>query len=140
MLSKKARLFELLGKSNGGSVLLVSPNDLGSYRSGTFIIENLGIGYLSSYLSSLGVNVTICDARFFGLTPQQAARLLGAKTFDLVGLSIASRNGVKWCRDFCNELHESNYRHITAGGQFPTLETKDTFSIINNLDSVIMRR
>ncbi|MCR5225102.1 MAG: B12-binding domain-containing radical SAM protein [Alphaproteobacteria bacterium] len=137
MSFEKVKLFELQGKGKG-SVLLVSPNDSGSYRSGTFVIENLGIGYLASYLSSLGVDVTICDARFFGLTPQQAVNLIKTKNFDLIGLSVASRNGAQWCRDFCSKLRKDSYQHITAGGQFPTLETKDAFAIIDNLDSVIM--
>jgi len=131
------RLFELVADGRS-SVLLVSPNDLGSYRSGSFVTENLGIGYLASYLQSLNVNVAICDARFFDLTPEMAANLIKNRQFHLIGLSIASRNGAEWCNDFCNQLDVNNYQHITAGGQFPTLETVDAFSIIQRLDSIIM--
>ena len=133
-----AKLFTLQGDKNF-SVLLVSPNDSGSYRSATFVTENLGIGYLSAYLSSRGVSVTICDARAFSLSPQEAASLVGNVKFDLIGLSIATRRGAHWCKEFLVELkNTADNVHITSGGQFPTLETNDTFSIIDRLDSVIM--
>ncbi|MBI5345820.1 MAG: B12-binding domain-containing radical SAM protein [Chlamydiae bacterium] len=138
-------LFELEKKQtvtskNTFSVLLISPGDFGSYRSSTFVTENLGIEYLAAYLSSNDINVTICDARSFDMSPEKVIEKIKGKDFDLIGLSIASREGLFWSLNFVKLFRNiiSQNTHITAGGQFSTLETQELFDTIPQIDSIIM--
>ena len=122
------------------SVLLIAPRDYGSYRSSTFITENLGIGYLAAYLFANGIEVTICDARSFEMSFNAIFEKIKDTYFHLVGLSIGSRAGLFWSSNFVKLFRKkiSKNVHITAGGQFPTLETKELFQEIPEINSVIM--
>jgi radical SAM superfamily enzyme YgiQ (UPF0313 family) len=120
-------------------IALISPNDNNSYRAANFLTENLGLGYLHSYMEERGHSCVICDARFYNLTPEKAYEELSVHSFDVLGFSIWTREGAKWCNLFLNEYLKKNAKpFIVLGGYFPTLQPTDSFDIIPKSDVIVM--
>lgn len=118
---------------------LVNPNDPGSYRASKFFTENLGLCYLWSYLEKKGYEVFLCDARFDGLSPEEATERLRSLSLDLLGFSIWTREGAEWCSLFLeNFLDKKNQPYIVLGGYFPTLQPETSFEILPQTHAIVM--
>lgn len=121
-------------------IALVNPDNRGSYRSNHLPRENLGIGYLSSYLKQHGFDVQIFDARLarqnYGTTAQEVAY------FDpiLVGISMISKESENWVEPFGEILKSGNLMrppYITTGNYYPSLQPENVLESMPSVDSVI---
>lgn len=78
-------------------VVLIHPDSRGNYVQSTIARENLGIGYLSSYLKSNGFEVDIYDPRITRETPEEIAEdILERGVPAIIGLSLITIEGSNW--------------------------------------------
>ena len=97
--------------------------------------ENLGVGYLTSFLSSKGYEVEILDFKWDH-----------GKIYDhivpadpiLVGFSLIFQYYCDHLRDLTSFLRNGDVDcHFTVGGHYPSLRYQDILNYIPDLDSVV---
>ena len=121
---------------------LIHPDSRGNYVQSTIPRENLGIGYLSSYLQANGFETEIYDARMDRDTPEAIAQeILERGLPAIVGLSLITVEGASWSEDLATivkkEGRGKNTPHVTLGNYFPTLQPERALTTIPSADSVV---
>lgn len=122
------------------NVVLINPNLPGNYRKARFATSNLGLSYLSSYVSdNQKCKVSIIDGRFSSLNPQDALKQIQEMHPQLIGISMCVDEASKWTQELIHLIRANGiHAHITLGGYFPTLLTEKVLEIFPQIDSVIL--
>lgn len=120
------------------SAVFVSPNNLGSYRSGQIVDENLALGMLSASIIRAGGRAKMIDARMFNLNSKTvASEIIRAKP-KVLGITIISAESIKWVRELTATVKEKSQIHICLGGYFPSLQPQKALEIVPAADSVVI--
>lgn len=121
------------------SAVFVSPNNLGSYRSGQIVDENLALGMLSASIIKAGGHAEMIDARMFNLNPKTvSSEILRAKP-NVLGITMISAESTKWVLELTTAVKEEEHQiHICLGGYFPSLQPQKALEIIPTADSVVV--
>lgn len=122
-------------------IILVNPNNKGNYVQGKFLRENLGLGYLASYLRYAGFDVEIIDSRIENHSPESATAEIIKNNPFLVGFSIIAKDAIEWCEkvgDSLKKKTKDSLLHISLGNYFPTLQPKRALESMPSADSVIL--
>ena len=122
--------------------VLIHPDSRGNYVQSTIPRENLGLGYLSSYLQANGFDTEIYDARMERDTPEVVAQeILERGLPAIVGLSLITIEGASWSEELAaiikRESKGNRPPHITLGNYFPTLQPERALNTIPSADSVV---
>jgi anaerobic magnesium-protoporphyrin IX monomethyl ester cyclase len=97
--------------------------------------ENLGVGYLTSFLLSKGYAVDIID---FSETVSAIYERTAIADPILVGFSLIFQYYSDRLRELCRYLRQKGITcHFTVGGHYPSLRYGDILEYIPELDSVI---
>lgn len=100
------------------------------------IVENLGLGYLGSYLRERGYNVEIVDEEIQDISREDVLDKLISS--ELTGFTASARPQVYSVLEVSKELRKRGYKgHLTAGGHFPTFMFKELLEN-SDLDSVVL--
>lgn len=100
--------------------------------------EHLGLGHLSSYLGSLGMDVSIVDGHFEGLTPGRTAELVLALRPSIVGFSIFFNN-LADSLETIGLLRQGGYTgHICLGGHHASFLYRRLLERNPHVDSVVV--
>lgn len=125
---------------NNHKIVLVNPNHKGNYVQGTFLRENLGLGYLAAYLRQSGFHVKILDSRIENNSFQTAASKIAKIKPFLVGFSVIAKDGIEWCEKVAKILKrkKDNIPHICLGNYFPTLQPTRALESMPSADSIVL--
>lgn len=97
--------------------------------------DNLGVGYLSSMLSSRGYNVEIVD---FGLSKFEIYNQINNLNPIIVGFSLIFQYHFYKLEEISKFLRLKGLNcHFTVGGHFPSLRFHDILKNIPHIDSVV---
>jgi len=115
-------------------VLLIDPKriNLETY----LIIPNVGIGYLATSLRRAGHEVEICNAARDSTMPEQVARDVAQKRYDIVGITIFTpyfTSAAKYAEAIRNRFPQVI---LVAGGPHAIFEPEDVFERIPEFDYV----
>lgn len=117
-------------------ILLVTANNLGTYRSAKITSESLGIGLLSAVVEKKNYECDIIDARLYDLSPQEVSENIN--NYLVLGISIFSFEAIPWVKEISNICKKKNPDIlIVAGGYAPTLSTQQVLDAVPNIDVVI---
>jgi anaerobic magnesium-protoporphyrin IX monomethyl ester cyclase len=122
------------------TVNLINPNIPGNYRKARFATSNLGLSYLSSYISAnQRCKVTIIDGRFHSYRPQEVFEQIQKINPQLIGISMCVDEASGWTEELIRLIRANSIQaHISLGGYFPTLLTEKVLEIFFQADSVIL--
>lgn len=99
--------------------------------------ENLGLGYLASFLRKHSVSVEIIDANMQELSASQVVRRVASNGPAVIGISLAAEH-VKEVAELARALKASLPDvHITVGGRFATLSHMSILQCHCCIDSVV---
>ncbi|MEN0653394.1 MULTISPECIES: B12-binding domain-containing radical SAM protein [Hyphobacterium] len=119
-------------------VLLIAPLGDDPRYPLYFPSENLGLGYLASYLRERGVDVTLVDANLLRLAACEISSVVNFAEFSLVGISISSHMLVWEALEVARLVRERNENaHITVGGHFATFQDTALLQDHPTIDSVV---
>jgi anaerobic magnesium-protoporphyrin IX monomethyl ester cyclase len=100
--------------------------------------ENLGIGYLASYLRTHGLAVDILDANMLELSAEEVATQVKEACHDVVGISVSFQASINEVRQVAMHIKDDlPSTHITIGGHFPTFRHRHILEVDENIDSVV---
>jgi radical SAM superfamily enzyme YgiQ (UPF0313 family) len=96
--------------------------------------ENLGIGYLASFLESKNVGVDIVDLNSTGIKLEQLINNACNPDYSVIGISVHSPYDLKDTLDLSKKFKTAGAKaHITLGGHYAT---KNDLHILSNSDCV----
>jgi radical SAM superfamily enzyme YgiQ (UPF0313 family) len=100
--------------------------------------ENLGVGMIAAAAEDAGHPVSIVPFNHVGETSAVVQSIVAARP-DVVGLSIQFQHRVYEFLGLGRRLREAGFRrHLTCGGQFPSLAWKEALEPAHELDSVVL--
>jgi len=117
-------------------VLLVSPklNPEVAKRVAIQLQENIGLGYLASFLEKKGIVVDIMDLNLSNLTPKEIA----SRDYSLAGISVHSSDDAREAVLIANQLkREQDNLHVTLGGHYASRQDLEILSSSRSIDSVV---
>ncbi len=89
-------------------VFLVNPNTEYGYREEGMKNEYIGLGYLSSYLRSVGRTSEVIDARLRNLTVENVLEKVGRSTGAIVGITLFSESATPWVSELVNRIKSAD--------------------------------
>lgn len=106
--------------------------DLGSQN-------NLGVGYICSYLESKGYRVTLIDSNPEKLTNEAMMKSLEGSGYSLIGISCTSQKVYPSARDVTKAARRLFPKsHITMGGVFTTHDYASIMQDIPELNTIVV--
>ncbi|MDD2732077.1 MAG: radical SAM protein [Candidatus Pacebacteria bacterium] len=119
-------------------IALVNPNNRGSYRSNYLTRENLGLGYLASWLIKNNCEVRIYDARLEKKGPDIIAKDILSFGPDVVGVSLIVKEASYWTRRLTEYLKDGGIKaQIVMGNYFPSLQPKRALDLIPEANYIV---
>jgi radical SAM superfamily enzyme YgiQ (UPF0313 family) len=97
--------------------------------------DNLGVGYMASFLSEKGFNTRILD---FNLSRPDLLKKIRKLDPLIIGFSVILHNYIERFAGLIGYLRTNGIScHITAGGHYATLQSEQLLGLIPGLDSII---
>ena len=124
----------------GKKVLLISPrlNYEIAKRVPMQLQENLGVGYLASFLESKGVDVDILDLNCSNINLEQLISLAGNPNYRLIGVSVHSSDDLEDTITFAKDARKVGIKtHITLGGHYVSRKDIEILSPQSPIDSIV---
>lgn len=98
--------------------------------------DNLGIGYIASVLLQNEIRVKIID---FRIGKKNILHQIMVYNPIIIGFSIIFQYYIYEFKDLINYLRENGIVcHLTAGGHYPSMRYIDLFTVIPELDSIVL--
>jgi radical SAM superfamily enzyme YgiQ (UPF0313 family) len=102
------------------------------------IQENLGLGYIASYIRSNGHTVEVLDASIRGMSHRRFAREIMKRDFKILGVTIIYQGAAKEQLSILKILRNKGLNaHVSVGGYFPTLAHRQLMEDVPEIDSVV---
>jgi len=121
-------------------ILLISPklNHEISIRVPAILQENLGIGYLASFLEPRGITADIVDLNQQNLGPEQLISIASNPEYLIIGVSVHSPYDLEEAINFATKFKKVGVKaHITLGGHYATRKDIEALSSSNVIDSIV---
>jgi radical SAM superfamily enzyme YgiQ (UPF0313 family) len=120
------------------NVLLISPFYI-DFRYPLYLpSENLGLGYIASYLRRHKISVDIFDANMLEIPAKILMEYINIFKYDLVGITASSHLLIHEAKKIATEVKEKNKEtHVTVGGHFATFQHKAILENAPHIDSVV---
>ena len=102
------------------------------------IQENLGLGYIASYLRSNGYTVEILDGSIRRMSHRRLALEIMKRDFRVLGVTVIYQGAAKEQLSILRILRKKGLdAHVCVGGYFPTLAHRQLMEDIQEIDSVV---
>jgi anaerobic magnesium-protoporphyrin IX monomethyl ester cyclase len=121
-------------------VLLIMP-ELDPSESIKFpprLYDNLGLGYLASYLETRGIGTKIIDLNSSRKTQEDLIKHASSKCYQVIGISSGSANELRDAKTLASKLKNAGIKsHITVGGHYATSQGSKILMVSDDIDSVV---
>jgi radical SAM superfamily enzyme YgiQ (UPF0313 family) len=102
------------------------------------IQENLGLGYMASYLRSRGFTVEIIDGSIRDLTHRKLADEIMKRECRVLGITVIYQGAAREQLSILRYLRKKGFRaHVCVGGYFPTLAHRQLMEDVPGIDSIV---
>ena len=102
------------------------------------IQENLGLGYIASYLRSRGFSVEILDGSLRGWSRRRMATEILKREFRALGVTVIYQGAAREQLAILKSLRKRGLRaHICVGGYFPSLSHRELIEDVPGIDSIV---
>ena len=126
---------------NKNHVLLIAPNYIDKWRKLVFQSkENIGLGYIASFLMEKGYTVDIINASTYNYENDQIIRKIKITLSDylIVGISCSSQKMYPSAKELAEKLKNHGVKQLCFGGIFATLEYKNILNDISFVDYIVL--
>lgn len=118
-------------------VLLIAPYFVSPDYPTYLPSENLGLGYIASYLRNNGLEVDIFDANMLSINSENILDYINIEEYYLVGISSSFQQLLDESVIIAKKIKSVKPNlHITIGGHFPTFEHENILKKYKYFDSV----
>lgn len=120
------------------SVLLVNPPV--SYRKENIVTANLGLSMVAAYVKNKSnFKVSILDARFDNLCPEEAAKKILKIAPAILGFSLCVHEPSEWINEVLSFVKRGLPSiHVSLGNYFPSLFPEKALDFIPQADSIVI--
>lgn len=126
---------------DNNKVLLIAPNFIDKWRKLVFQSkENIGLGYIASFLLEKGYSVDIINASTYNYDNEQIIENVQNKlsNYLIIGISCSSQKMYPIAKDLAKKLKDKGVKHICFGGIFSTLEYENILNDAPFIDYVVL--